>query len=85
MSVAWLYSYTLVRQIFCDQCSNLFSLQTDLLKDETSEIDLVGPTLPTLKALLNLPIAPSPDNEEWYNWLIHALLSTCLRHIDSMW
>ena len=59
------------------------SLHTDLLKDETSEIDLVGPTFPALKALLNLPVA-RPDNKERYNELIHALLSTCLRHIDGM-
>ena len=62
----------------------LSSLHTDLLKDETTEIDLVGPTFPALKALLNLPVAPGPDNKERYNQLIHALLSTCLRHIDVM-
>ena len=62
----------------------LSSLHTDLLKDETSEIDLVGPTFPALKALLNLPVAPGPDNKERYNQLVHALLSTCLRHIDVM-
>ena len=59
---------------------HLSSLHTDLVKDETSEIDLVEPTFPALKALLNLPVAPGPDNKE----LIHALLSTCLRHIDGM-
>jgi hypothetical protein len=63
--------------------SNLSSLHTDLLKDETSEIDLVRPTFPALKALLNLPVAPGPDYKERYNRLIHALLSTCLRHIDT--
>jgi len=84
MFVAWLYSYIPVRQFFCHQSSNLSSLHTDLLKDETSEIDLVGPTFPALKALLNLPVAPGKDNKERYNRLIHALLSTCLRHIDGM-
>jgi len=59
-------------------------LYTDLLKDETSEIDLVGPTFPALKALLNLPVAQGSDDKERYNRLIHALLSTCLRHIDGM-
>ena len=62
----------------------LLCMHTDLLKDETSEIDLVGPTFPALKALLDLPVAPGPDNKERYNRLIHALLSTCLRHIDGM-
>lgn len=83
MFVAWLYYYTPVRQTSCDQSSNL-PLKTGLLKDEISEIDLVGPTLPALKALLSLPVAPGPDNKERYNRLIHALLSTCLRHIDGM-
>jgi hypothetical protein len=59
-------------------------LYTDLLKDEPSEIDLVGPTFPALKALLNLPVAQGSDDKERYNRLIHALLSTCLRHIDGM-
>jgi hypothetical protein len=76
--------YTGKTIFFCDQSSNLSSLHADLLKDETSEIDLVGPTFPALKALLNLPVAPGPDNKERYDRLIHALLSTCLRHIDGM-
>lgn len=61
-----------------------FYIHTDLLKDEISEIDLVGPTFPAFKALLNLPVAPGPENNERYDRLIHALLSTCLRHIDGM-
>jgi hypothetical protein len=93
--VAWLYFYTRVRNgkksfpfIKSIESSGFLthSLHShlDLLKDETSEIDLVGPTFPALKALLNLPVAPGSDDKERYNRLIHALLSTCLRHIDGM-
>ena len=54
-----------------------------LLKDETTEIDFVGPTLPALKTLLDLPV-PNPDDKERYGRLVNALLSTCLLNIDSM-
>ncbi|KAF8148271.1 clathrin-coated vesicle protein [Crassisporium funariophilum] len=59
-------------------------LYTDLLKDESSEVDLVGPTLPALKALLDLPVASGSDDKDRYSRLVHALLSACILHIDSM-
>ncbi|KIL59187.1 hypothetical protein M378DRAFT_27111 [Amanita muscaria Koide BX008] len=55
-------------------------LYTELLKDESSEIDLVGPTLPALKSLLEYP----PQDQALYNRFIHALLSACLSNIDEM-
>lgn len=55
----------------------------DLLKDESSEVDLVGPTLPALKSLLSLPYA-LPQDKETFGQLVHALLSACLHHIDEM-
>ncbi|KDR82328.1 hypothetical protein GALMADRAFT_237575 [Galerina marginata CBS 339.88] len=59
-------------------------LYNDLLKDESSEIDLVGPTLPALKTLLDLPVVAGPDDRDRYSRLVHALLSACLLNIDSM-
>ncbi|KAF8889054.1 clathrin-coated vesicle protein [Infundibulicybe gibba] len=59
-------------------------LYTELLKDESSEIDLVGPTLPALKALLNLPALPSQDAQDKYNRVVHGLISSCLLNIDGM-
>ncbi|KAF4622079.1 hypothetical protein D9613_008980 [Agrocybe pediades] len=59
-------------------------LYGDLLKDESSEIDLVSPTLPALKALLSLPPAPGSEDKERYSGLIHALLSATLLNIDAM-
>ncbi|EDR11766.1 uncharacterized protein LACBIDRAFT_313493 [Laccaria bicolor S238N-H82] len=50
---------------------DLFS--SDLLKDESSEIDLVGLTLPALKSLLDLPTAPGSNVNEGYDRLVHAL------------
>ncbi|KAH0586658.1 hypothetical protein H2248_007874 [Termitomyces sp. 'cryptogamus'] len=60
-------------------------LYGDLLKDESSEIDLVGPTLPALKTILvDLPLASSSDSQELYERLVHGLLSSCLLNIDAM-
>ena len=62
--------------VCADECA-------ELLKDETSELDFVGPTLPALKALLDRPTnLPDPDNK--YGRLIHGLLSACLVNIDEM-
>ena len=56
--------------------------KVDLLRDETSEIDLVGPTLPALKSLLT----PGPNYEvtEFFQRVVHGLLSSCLLNIDEM-
>jgi HEAT repeat-containing protein 5 len=56
----------------------------ELLKDESSEIDLVGPTLPALKALLSVPIYDTPDAKNKFGRLVHGLLSACLLHVDEM-
>jgi hypothetical protein len=62
----------------------LFMLKkrADLLRDETSEIDFVGPTLPVLKSLLT----PGPTHEvtEFFQRIVHGLLSSCLLNIDEM-
>lgn len=55
-----------------------------MLKDESSEIDLVGPTLPSLKALLDLPTSYARDSRDRYGRLVHALTSACLLNIDGM-
>lgn len=55
-----------------------------LLKDETTEIDFVGPTLPALKALLDMPVLQTPGDKDRYSRLVNALLSACLLNIDSM-
>ena len=54
------------------------------MKDESSDIDLVGPTLPSLKGLLDLPTSTARDARERYGRLVHALLSSCLLNIDGM-
>ncbi|KAI0258392.1 clathrin-coated vesicle protein [Gloeopeniophorella convolvens] len=58
------------------------SLYSDLLRDETSEIDFAGPTLPALKTLLT----PSPNQQvtEFFSRVVHGLLSSCLLNIDEM-
>ncbi|KAG6887575.1 hypothetical protein C0992_011744, partial [Termitomyces sp. T32_za158] len=60
-------------------------LLLDLLKDESSEIDLVGSTLPALKMILvDLPLVSGPGSQESYERLVHGLLSSCLLNIDAM-
>jgi hypothetical protein len=55
----------------------------ELLKDELSEVDLVGPTLPALKTLL-VDLQPMNTQHDRYEQLIHGLLSSCLLNIDAM-
>jgi hypothetical protein len=55
---------------------------SELLKDETSEADLVTPTLPAFRSLLAVSCHPSV--RERYGKLIHGLLSSCLLNVDEM-
>lgn len=57
-------------------------LYGELLKDETSEADLVTPTLPAFRSLLAVSCHPSV--RERYGKLIHGLLSSCLLNVDEM-
>ncbi|KAJ7582455.1 clathrin-coated vesicle protein, partial [Mycena floridula] len=59
-------------------------LYGSLLKDETSDIDLIGPTLPSLKGLLSLPIAASLEAQERYAGTVHGAISSCLHNVDEM-
>ncbi len=56
--------------------------KVDLLRDETSEIDFVGPTLPALKSLLTH--GPNYEVTEFFQRVVHGLLSSCLLNIDEM-
>ncbi|KDQ17281.1 hypothetical protein BOTBODRAFT_106006 [Botryobasidium botryosum FD-172 SS1] len=61
------------------------SLYTELLKDEHSEADLAGPTLPALKTILTYSDAdPKAASIAKYTKLVHGFLSACLLHIDEM-
>ena len=63
--------------------NSLFAVE--LLKDESSEIDLVGPTLPALKAMLEFPVSVIDTKGKYvYGRLVHGLLSACLLNIDAM-
>lgn len=55
----------------------------ELLKDETSDIDLVGPTLQSLKILLEKP-GDLISTDDKYENVIHGLLSACLVNVDEM-
>ncbi|KAF9499159.1 clathrin-coated vesicle protein [Pleurotus eryngii] len=59
-------------------------LYSELLKDESSEVDLVGPTLPSLKILLDLPVHGKPEAKEKFGKTVNALASACLLNIDGM-
>ncbi|CAE6439107.1 unnamed protein product [Rhizoctonia solani] len=59
------------------------SIYSDLLKDEYSEIDLVGPTLQSLRAML-LSDSKDVQKEPVYPKVVHGLLSSCLQNVDDM-
>ncbi|THH07979.1 hypothetical protein EW145_g3009 [Phellinidium pouzarii] len=61
------------------------SIYAELLKEEKSDLDIAGPTLQSLKAILDNP----PDKiqraaHSQYGRLVHGLLSACLVNIDEM-
>jgi hypothetical protein len=60
------------------------NIVSELLKDESSEVDLIGPTLPALKSLLSIPVYDTPDTKNKFGQLVHGLLSACLLHVDEM-
>lgn len=65
--------------------SEKLTFTIELLKDESSEIDLVGPTLPALKAMLEFPVSAVDTQEKnTYRRLVHGLLSACLLNVDAM-
>ncbi|KAJ3520851.1 hypothetical protein NM688_g9102 [Phlebia brevispora] len=75
----------------CDPTRNLeyrivaITLYNELLKDELSEADFVGPTLQSLKKLLESPPASaSIAGNTRYEKMIHAILSACMVNIDAM-
>ncbi|KAG6888099.1 hypothetical protein C0995_010705, partial [Termitomyces sp. Mi166 len=89
ITTAFLAIYAVASSINSSQREEIRSvailLYGDLLKDESSEIDLVGPTLPALKTILvDLPLTSGPGNQDLYERLVHGLLSSCLLNIDAM-
>ncbi|KAG8826091.1 hypothetical protein FRC17_008413 [Serendipita sp. 399] len=58
------------------------TLYSELLKDETSEVDLVGPTLPALRAMMEAP-PTAQDRAESFGKLIHGFISCCLQNIEE--
>lgn len=55
----------------------------DLLKSEFSVVDLVGPTLPALKLMLDNPPPDADSVNPSYTKLVHGLLSSCLQNVDE--
>ncbi|EJD52751.1 ARM repeat-containing protein [Auricularia subglabra TFB-10046 SS5] len=61
------------------------TLYSAFLKDELSELDLVGPTLPALKALLEVSPGPAVTaSNSAYGRVVHGLLSACLLNMEEM-
>ncbi|TRM58754.1 armadillo-type protein [Schizophyllum amplum] len=59
-------------------------LYDDLLKDEAPDVDLVPPTLPALKSLLDVPPLPDQQGHERLSRTIHGLLSACILNVEEM-
>ncbi|KAH7108306.1 ARM repeat-containing protein [Auriculariales sp. MPI-PUGE-AT-0066] len=61
------------------------SLYSAFLKDELSEQDLVGPTLHSLKLILEVvPDAAVVEENSPYSRAVHGLLSACLLNLEEM-
>ena len=57
----------------------------ELLREEKEDVDIAGPTLSSLKTILDdPPLASDKDGLSRYSRLIHGLLSACLVNIDEM-
>jgi hypothetical protein len=78
----WQWLFTMVFLMHDLQVVKL-TFEIDLLKDEVTDIDLVGPTLQSLKKLLEK--VPEDDHERLkYEKVVHGLLSACLLNVDAM-
>lgn len=67
-----------------DQFAVALYLYAELLRDETSRTDLVGPTLPLLKALCDRAYSARLPESHTYARVLHGLLSACILHVDEM-
>ncbi|KAK4049254.1 hypothetical protein OIO90_005543 [Microbotryomycetes sp. JL221] len=61
-----------------------FQFYSQLLRDESAEVDLVSPTLPVLKSLVERSLAPLTAADSSLPRVINGLLSACLQNIDSL-
>lgn len=67
----------------CKKFAIRADLHADLLKDETSREDLVGPTLPVLKAMLD-SAQTSATAPGLFPKVVHSILSACITNLDDM-
>ncbi|KAK4685134.1 HEAT repeat-containing protein 5, partial [Tremellales sp. Uapishka_1] len=68
-----------------DLCAVGIHLFSDILKDETPNMDLGGATLPSLKLLLDQLVSVQvPGIEATADRVVHGLLSGCVTNIDDM-
>ncbi|KAK4046606.1 hypothetical protein OIV83_005976 [Microbotryomycetes sp. JL201] len=57
---------------------------SQLLQDENAEADLISPTLPVLKTLLERALTPLTVAESCLPRVINGMLSCCLQNIDNL-
>lgn len=57
---------------------------TEMLHDESSEVDLVGPTLPSLKTLCEQASKSVRAGSDLLQRAVHGFLSAALQNIDDM-
>jgi hypothetical protein len=55
----------------------------ELLRDESSEVDLVGPTLPILKMLCDRGFSLSHGTLAVLPTVVNGMLSACLQNVDD--
>ncbi|KAI5117719.1 hypothetical protein M0805_001805 [Coniferiporia weirii] len=68
-----------------DKRAVAITIYAELLREEKSELDMAGPTLQSLKAILDEPPkAAQTAAVAQYGKLVHGLFSVCLVNIDEM-
>lgn len=68
-----------------DLCAVGLHLFTDLLRDETPNMDYAGALLPVMKSLVDQSIRSDvPGTSTGADKVVHGLLSACLTNVDDM-
>lgn len=85
MLSSWAFSFTLVSRLLLAYPKPRLArpLCIDLLRDESHEQDVAGPTLPAFKLLLDAGYTHSPD-QETLGKAIHSILSAALSNLDDV-
>ena len=67
-----------------DLCAVAYTFYARLLKDETTEVDAITPTLPIFKTIIERSIAARAPGSDLITRIVHGMLSACLTNVDEV-